>query len=65
MHSPTLLLKPLEAAKALAISHRTLWELTRSGKIPHVRLSRKIIRYRLSDLEMHVEEQIKGGQSHD
>ena len=32
-----LLLKPADAAKALAISERTLWALTRRGEIPCVR----------------------------
>ena len=32
-----LLLKPMDAAKALAISERTLWALTRRGEIPCVR----------------------------
>ncbi|NMC19310.1 MAG: helix-turn-helix domain-containing protein [Thermogutta sp.] len=31
-----LLWTPRQAAKALAISERTLWQLTRQGRIPHV-----------------------------
>ena len=52
-----LLLKPKEAAKALAISDRKLWSLTAGREIPCVRIGRSI-RYRpeslrawLADLE--------------
>jgi excisionase family DNA binding protein len=45
-----LLLKPADAAKALAISPRKLWALTASGEIPHVRIG-KCVRYPLSDLQ--------------
>ena len=34
---PTLALRPREAAKALGISPRTLWQLTKDGKVPCVR----------------------------
>ena len=37
---PALLLTPQQAAEALAISPRTLWSLTASGVIPHVRNQR-------------------------
>ena len=33
-----LALRPREAAKALGISPRTLWQLTKDGKVPCVRL---------------------------
>ena len=33
-----LALRPREAAKALSISPRTLWQLTKDGKVPCVRL---------------------------
>jgi excisionase family DNA binding protein len=65
MHSPTLLLNSLQAAKALAISPRTLWSLTRSGQIAHVRIGRRIIRYQLSDLEAFLQDHVIGGQSND
>ena len=39
---PTLLLKPEDAAKALAISPRKLWAMTASGEIPHLRLGGSI-----------------------
>jgi len=40
---PQLALRPREAAKALGISERTLWTLTRAGEIPHVRLGRAVL----------------------
>ena len=36
MTAAVLLLKPKQAAEALAISPRTLWALTASGEIPSV-----------------------------
>jgi excisionase family DNA binding protein len=36
--SPTLALRPRDAAKALAISPRHLWQLTKDGHIPCVRV---------------------------
>jgi excisionase family DNA binding protein len=49
-----LLLKSREAAKTLCISERKLWELTRKGKIPHVRIDRAV-RYDTRDLQAWVE----------
>jgi len=43
------LLKPPQAAEALAISPRKLWAMTASGEIPCVRLGRAV-RYDLVDL---------------
>jgi predicted DNA-binding transcriptional regulator AlpA len=37
-----LLLRPIDAAKSLAISPSLLWKLTRAGKIPAVRLNRSL-----------------------
>ena len=38
-----LSMRTREAAKALGISERTLWDLTSKGKIPYVRLSKAIL----------------------
>ena len=35
-----LALRPRDAAKALGISERTLWTLTRRGQVPSVKLNR-------------------------
>jgi excisionase family DNA binding protein len=48
--APILLLTPRDAAKALAISERTLWTLTNDGKIPHKRIGRAV-RYSVADLQ--------------
>jgi excisionase family DNA binding protein len=49
-----LLLTPAEAAKALAISARTLWARTKAGEIPAVRIGRSV-RYDPRDLAAWVE----------
>lgn len=38
-----LALRPREAAKAIGIGQRKLWELTNRGEIPHARLGRAIV----------------------
>jgi excisionase family DNA binding protein len=58
--TPTLLLTPLQAAEALAISSRTLWRMTASGEIPHIRLGR-CLRYPVDDLQRWIDEQKRGG----
>jgi excisionase family DNA binding protein len=57
---PTLALRPREAAKALGIGARKLWELTNIGAVPHVRLGRAIV-YPVSLLEKWLAEQANGG----
>lgn len=44
-HDPITILamRPREAAKALGIGARKLWELTADGTIPHVRCGRAIL----------------------
>jgi len=51
-----LLLKPKEAAAALAISERTLWQLTKDGEVPCLRLGRAV-RYDVAALQTWVERQ--------
>src|SRR4051794_27136329 len=48
-----LLWKPREAATALGISERTLWDLTRGNDVPHVRIGRAV-RYAPEDLRAWV-----------
>ena len=45
------LLSVSDTAKYLAISERTLWNLTHTQKIPSVRIGRRVVRYDLSDLD--------------
>ena len=49
-----LLLRPRDAAKTLAISERTLWELTKKGEIPAVHIGRSV-RYAPNDLQSWIE----------
>lgn len=66
-----LALRPIEAAKALGISPRTLWGLTAPrGPIPCVKIGdgkRSAVLYRLADLESWLAsesaESTKGGDS--
>ena len=58
--SPVLLLTARDAARALAISPRSLWSYTASGEIPHVRIGRSV-RYPLNGLQRWIDHQKKGG----
>lgn len=52
--STPLALRPREAAKALGISERLLWQLTKDGHVPCVRLGdgkRKSVLYPLAQLQ--------------
>ena len=58
-----LALRPREAARALGIGERKLWEITadKTSGIPHVRFGRAIV-YPVHELERWLEEQAaKGG----
>jgi excisionase family DNA binding protein len=52
--SSPLALRPREAAKALGISPRLLWQLTKDGHVPCVRIGsgkRKTVLYPVADLQ--------------
>jgi excisionase family DNA binding protein len=53
--APILALRPREAARALGISDRTLWQLTADGVVPFVRL-RKAILYPVDALRSWLEQ---------
>jgi excisionase family DNA binding protein len=63
-----LALRPREAAKALGISPRLLWQLTKDGHIPCVRVGsgkRRTVLYPLADLQAWLTRQTapaKGGE---
>lgn len=59
---PKLLLKPQQAAEALAISQRKLWALTNAGEIPRVCIGRSV-RYDPQDLRNWIDANKKGGAS--
>ena len=48
------ILKCEEAASILGLSKGAFWARCRSGEIPHVRLSQRSYRVRLSDLESYL-----------
>lgn len=54
--TPCLAMRPREAAKALGISERLLWEWTNKGVVPHVRLG-KVILYPVDSLREWLKEQ--------
>jgi excisionase family DNA binding protein len=55
-----LVFKSAEAAKALGISERKLWELTHKGIVPHVRFGVSL-RYPCAALRDWLTEQVQGG----
>ena len=56
----TRLLRPTEVADRLQVHRRTLDEWTRAGKIPAVKLSPRIVRYRAEDVEQLVGAAVEG-----
>ena len=54
-----ILLSLKDAARALAVSDRSLWEWTKAGRVPHVRLGRRVL-YSPDDLRRWVEGQRRG-----
>ena len=68
---PRLLLKSREAAEALGISERTLWELTARGEIPVIRIpgrgkEARSLRYDVEDLRAWIDRQkVAGNQQSD
>ena len=50
-----LLLTVEEAARRLTISKPTMWRIISRGEIPIVRISRRTIRLKATDLEAYVE----------
>jgi len=63
---PRLLLKSREAADALGIGERTLWELTARGEIPVIRIpgrgkKARSLRYDVDDLRAWIDRQKAAG----
>lgn len=54
-----LLVGRLEAARMLSIGERLLWDLTKAGEIPHVRLGRRVL-YSPEDLRAYIDQQRSG-----
>jgi excisionase family DNA binding protein len=55
-----LLIKAQEAAELLAISPRTLHELTKAGKVPCIKLGRRGVRYSPAALKIWIENHVTG-----
>ncbi len=59
--TPCLAMRPREAAKALGISERLLWEWTNRGTIPHIRIGKAIL-YPVDALRRWLDEQAATGK---
>jgi excisionase family DNA binding protein len=57
--TPKLLLTTKQAAIALNVCERTIWEWTKRGEIPRVKIG-AAVRYHVRDLEAFIEKK-KGG----
>ena len=55
---PCLAMRPREAASALGISERLLWDWTDKGIIPHIRLG-KVILYPVDSLRDWLKQQVQ------
>ena len=64
-----LALRPRDAAKALGISPRHLWQLTKDGHVPCVRIgtgTRQTVLYPVADLQAWLSQRAKtDGGNHD
>jgi excisionase family DNA binding protein len=58
--TPCLAMRPREAAKALGISERLLWEWTNRGEVPHIRVGKAIL-YPVDVLRRWLDEQAAAG----
>ena len=54
-----LLLSVREAAQALAVSERTLWQMTKDGVIVSIKVGTRSVRYPVAELERWIEEQME------
>ncbi len=57
--TPVILVDSQEASRLLAISPRTLWQLTKLGTVPSIRIGRSV-RYRIADLDSWTKKQTEG-----
>jgi len=58
---PRLGLRPKEAARAIGIGERLLWEKTNCGEIPHLRIGKAIV-YPVDSLREYLARKAKGGR---
>ncbi len=50
-----MLLTPRDAAKAMAICEKTLWNLAKRGELRPVRIGSRAVRYDLADLRRFID----------
>lgn len=55
-----LAFRPREAAKALGIGERLLWDLTKRNEVPHARIGRAVV-YPVDGLRAWLTAKAKGG----
>jgi excisionase family DNA binding protein len=55
-----LAIGPRDAAKAMSVSPRLLWAWTNEGKVPHVRMGRRVL-YPVEALSRWLDEQANKG----
>lgn len=53
-----LLVTRREAARMLGISDRSLYQLTKGGRIPCIRLNLRSVRYSVKQLESFIEQEL-------
>jgi excisionase family DNA binding protein len=56
-----LLLTIRETAKALSLCEKSIWQLTRDGRLPVVRIGRKAVRYSRDDILAFIQAARTGG----
>jgi excisionase family DNA binding protein len=56
--APAILIDARETARRLAISPRTLWQLTKDRVVPSIRIG-KCVRYRVADLDEWTRQQVQ------
>jgi len=59
---PRLALRPRDAAVALGIGERTLWQMTKDGDVPHVRIG-KLVVYPVYLLQRWLEEKAAAAEA--
>lgn len=69
MNTPTPAAEPIlltirDTARALACCEKTVWQLTKDGKLPAVHITSRAVRYDRRDIERFIEAaKAKGGAS--
>lgn len=60
-HIERLALRPAEAARALGVSERVVWELTNSGRVPVVRVGKRCVLLPIDGLREWLRDNAEGG----